>query len=85
MALTGVIMLSSKEKALVHYRGRNFDTIAIKLDTLVDLVEIQIGFVDELCDTNRRGRTFLQGKSLRGKVVILIRFHPNLVQKKVLY
>ena len=52
--------LSSKEKALVHDRGRNFDPILIKLGTNVGIIRIQIRFIDELCGTNRSGNTFLQ-------------------------
>ena len=48
MAPIGVIILSSKEKALVHDRGRNFDLITTKLYKLVELIKIQIKFVDEL-------------------------------------
>ena len=62
VAQTEMAILSSKEKALVHDRGRNFDSIVSKLGMNVGNIKIQIKFVDELCGTNRRGRTFLQRK-----------------------
>ena len=63
MTPIGVIILPSKEKDLVHNRGCNFDLITTKLYTLVQLIKIQIEFVDELYSTNREGRTFLQRKT----------------------
>ena len=54
----------NKEKALVHDRGYNFDSIATKLGTQVGLIRIQIEFVNELCGANRSGNTFLQRKHL---------------------
>ena len=57
-----VARLSSKEKALVHDRGRNFDLIISKLDKNVGFIMIQIEFIDELCGANRSGNTFLQIK-----------------------
>ena len=39
--------LSSKEKAMVHDRGRNFDLNFTKLGTHVGLIKIKIGFIDE--------------------------------------
>ena len=54
--------LSSKEKALVHDRGRNFDPIIPKLGINVGFIKIQIEFVDELCGANRSDNTFLQRK-----------------------
>ena len=41
-----VKILSSKEKALVRDRGRNFDLIILKLGINVDFINIQINFVD---------------------------------------
>ena len=63
MAQTEVAILSSKEKALVHDRGRNFDSIVSKLGINVGNIKIQVKFVDELCGTYKRGRTFIQRKS----------------------
>ena len=50
--------LSSKEKALVLDRGRNFDLIATKHGTHVGLIKIQVMFIDELCGANWSCRTF---------------------------
>ena len=55
-----VTILSYKEKALVHDKGRNFDFIITKFGTHVGLTQIK--FVDELCGANRSGNTFLQRK-----------------------
>ena len=57
-----VAKLSCKEKALVHDRCRNFDSIATKLGTHVGLIRIQIEFINELCGANRSSNTFLQRK-----------------------
>ena len=42
MALIGVIVLSFKEKALVHDRDRNFDPIDNKLGINIGFIEIQM-------------------------------------------
>ena len=63
MAQTKVAILSFKEKALVHDRGRNFDSIVSKLGINVGNIKIQVKLIDELCATNRGGRTFLERKS----------------------
>ena len=63
MAQTEVAILSSKEKALVHDRGRNFDSIVSKLGINVGNIKIQVKFEDELCGTNRKGRTSIQRKT----------------------
>ena len=56
-----VASLSSKEKALVPDRGRNFELIILKLGiNVVFFIKIQIEFIDELCGANRSGNTFLQ-------------------------
>ena len=49
-----VARLSSKEKALVHDRGRNFDPIVTKLGTNEGVSKIQVEFVDELCGANKK-------------------------------
>ena len=53
----GVTRLSSKERALIYDRGRNFDPTDTKLGTQGGLITIQIEFVGE-----PYGRTFLQRK-----------------------
>ena len=55
--------LSSKEKPLKHFRGRNFDGIVTTFHTHVGLIEIQILCKNYRCGTNRSGNTFLQRKS----------------------
>ena len=52
--------LSSKEKALKCFRGRNFHPIITKLAIHVGLIKLQIEFGDGLYCVNRRGRTFLK-------------------------
>ena len=49
VASIGVARLSSKEKTLIHDRGRNFDPIVTKLGTNGGLIKIQTEFVNELC------------------------------------
>ena len=57
-----VTRLSSKEKALVHDRGSNFNFIVTKFGTNVVIIRIQIKFVDELCGVNGSGNIVLQRK-----------------------
>ena len=57
-----VAILSSKEKALVQDRGRNFNFIVTKFGIHVGFIKIQIEFVDVLCETNRSGNSCLQRK-----------------------
>ena len=56
-----VTRLSSKEKTLVHDRGRNFDCTT-KFGTNVVIIKIQMKFEDELCGVNGNGNTVLQRK-----------------------
>ena len=60
MTLIGVTGLSLKAKSEKHSRGRNFNPIVTKISTHVGLIKLQIGFRDELCGANRRGKTFLE-------------------------
>ena len=51
--------LSSKEKAIKQYRGRNIHSIVTKLGTNIGLMKLHFEFGDVLWGT-RRGRTFLE-------------------------
>ena len=59
MALIGETGLSSKEKAMKHSRGRNFNSIASNLGTKEGLVCIIIEVIYELCESNKSSMTFL--------------------------
>ena len=72
-----VIMLSYKEKARMHDRGRII-WIITKLGTNVDFIKIQIEFVELLSRTNRNDKENTKSSL---EVAILIRLYPNLVKK----
>ena len=55
--------LSFKEKAIKHSRDRNIHPIIIKLYIHVCLIKIQVLNENQLCETNRSGRTFLRRKT----------------------
>ena len=58
MAQIRAAALSSKEISDWHSRGRNYDLI-VKIGTIVGLIKPQIMFENELCEVNKRGRTFI--------------------------
>ena len=69
-----VAVFSSKKKAEILSRDRNFNPIAIKLGLHVGLIKIQFEFLNLPCGANRRERTSLP-TSL--EVIFLIRLSPN--------
>ena len=82
MAQIGAAGLSSKEQSCRHSRGRNFDPIVFKIGTNVGSIKTQIKFENELCEANRRGRTFLEKKKYvvpRDRNIALIQFSSSLV------
>ena len=54
-----VARLSYTEKALVHDKRHNTDSIVTKFVIHVGFIRIQIEYVDDLCGANRSDNTLL--------------------------